>query len=55
MNPQFKLIETRSNGFFTTKTVEVSDLSIDWLLRNYGKPTEDASLYLCCFILFARR
>jgi hypothetical protein len=53
MNPNFKLIETRSNGFYTTKTVEVSDLSIDWLLRNYGKPTEDASLYLCCFMAYA--
>ena len=50
MNPNFKLIETRSNGFNTTKTVEVSDLSIDWLLRNYGNAPENAPLYFCCFI-----
>ncbi len=54
MTPQFKLIETRDNGFNnTTKTVEVSDLSIDWLLRNYGNTPENAPLYLCCFMAHA--
>lgn len=54
MTPQFKLIEeTRGNGFNTTKTVEVSDLSIDWLLRNYGNTPENVPLYLCCFMAHA--
>lgn len=50
MNPNFKILESKDKLHWTEYTVEVSNMTIDWLLDNFSKDLKSSGHFLCCFI-----
>lgn len=50
MNPNFKVISEIGTSYKKQITVEVTDMTIDWLLENFSNDVENVCPYLCGFM-----